>query len=178
MAMGGAQEYFGVIPDLAAVSKAMANGYPISAVVGKREIMQEAAKTRLSATFFINSFPMVAALATLHEIEKRDGIQYMWKLGEKLMQGLKEMIERMGVDAEVMGVPPLPMIKFTDKDEKIKEGLKVAFFSETTKRGVLFHPNHNWFLSLAHTEQDVSKTLEVSEESLKVAKKLLEVSKE
>jgi len=178
IALGGAQEYFGVIPDLTAVSKAMANGYPISAVVGKREIMQKAAKTRLSATFFVNSFPMVAALATIHEIEKRDGIQYMWTLGERLTQGLREIIERIGVDVEVMGVPPLPMIKFTDKNEKIRERLKVAFFSETTKRGVLLHPNHHWFLSLAHTEQDVSKTLEVSEESLKIAKKLLEVSKE
>lgn len=169
MAMGGAQEYFGVIPDLTAVSKAMANGYPISAVVGKREIMRVAAKTRLSATFFINSLSMVAALATIRELKKKNGIKYMWRLGERLMQGLKEVIERMGVEAEVIGVPPFPMIKFTDKNEKVKE----VFFSEVTQRGVLFHPNHNWFLSLAHTEQDVSETLEVSEESLKIAKKVI-----
>lgn len=84
MALGGAQEYFGVIPDLTAVSKAMANGYPISAVVGKREIMQAAAKTRFSATFFVNSFPMLAALTTIRELKKRNGIQCMWALGKKI----------------------------------------------------------------------------------------------
>ena len=176
IALGGAQEYFGVIPDLTAVSKAMANGYPISAVVGKREIMQVAAKTRLSATFFVNSFPMMAALATIHEIEKQNGIQYMWRLGKKLMQGLAEIIEEEGVEAQVIGVPPLPMIKFTDKDEKIREKLKVVLFSETTKRGVLLHPNHCWFLSLAHTEQDVNKTLEAFRESLKIAKKTIKLT--
>ncbi len=176
MAMGGAQEYFRVIPDLATISKAMANGYPISAVVGKREIMQVAAKTRLSATFFVNSFPMVAALVTIDELEKRDGIQYMWVLGRRLMQGLTEIIKEQSVEAQIIGVPPFPMIKFTDKDEKIREGLKAAFFSETTQRGVLFHPNHCWFLSLAHTEQDINKTLEISRESMKVSKKTIRLA--
>jgi len=176
MALGGAQEYFGVIPDLTAVSKAMANGYPISAVVGKREIMQVAAKTRLSATFFVNSFPMIAALTTIRELKKRNGTQYMWTVGKKLMQGLTEIMEEEGIEAQVIGVPPLPMIKFTDKDKKTRETLKVAFFSETTKRGVLLHPNHCWFLSLAHTEQDVNKTLRVSRESLKIAKKTIKVT--
>ena len=171
MAMGGAQEYFGVIPDLTTVSKAMANGYPISAVVGKREVMQEAAKTRLSATFFVNSFPMVAALATINELKKKNGIQYMWTSGKRLMQGLTEIVEEEGVEAEVIGVPPLPMLKFTDKNESMREKLKNAFYTETTKRGILFHPNHCWFLSLAHTGEDLDKTLDVSRESMKIAKK-------
>lgn len=85
-------------------------------------------------------------------------------------------MEEEGIEAQVIGVPPLPMIKFTDKDEKIRETLKVAFFSETTQRGVLFHPNHCWFLSLAHTEQDVDKTLRVSRESLKIAKKTVKLT--
>lgn len=173
MAMGGAQEYFGVIPDLTTISKAMANGYPISAVVGKREIMQVAAETRLSATFFVNSFPMVAALVTIRELKKRDGIRYMWEIGKKLMQGLKEIMEEESVETQILGVPPLPFIKFTDKDEKIREKLKVTFFSEAAQKGVLLHPNHCWFLSLAHTEQDLCKTLEVARESIKIAKKTI-----
>lgn len=171
MALGGAQEYFGVIPDLTAISKAMANGYPISAVVGKREIMQVASKTRLSATFFVNSFPMVAALATIRELKEKDGIQYMWTMGRSLVEGLSNIFHEESVEAEVIGVPPLPLIKFIDKDKRVREGLKTAFFSETTKRGILFHPNHNWFLSLAHTQEDVDKTLEVCKKSLKIAKR-------
>jgi len=170
MALGGAQEYFNVIPDLAAVSKAIANGYPISAVVGKKEIMQTATKTRISSTFLVNSFPMVAALATLQEIVDKNGIQYMWQLGNELMAGLKEIIDEQGVDAQVIGAPPLPMLKFTDRNIEKRDALKKAFYTETTKRGVLFHPNHCWFLSLGHTRADVHKTLDVSRESMKVAK--------
>jgi len=170
VAMGGAQEYFNVIPDLAAISKAIANGYPISAIVGKREIMEAAKKTRISATFLVNSFPMIAALVTLEELEEKRGIEYMWKLGSRLMSGLRKIIEEENVDAEVIGLPPLPMIRFRGLDANGNSVLKSAFYTETTKRGVLFHPNHCWFLSLGHTDEDVERTLEVSRESLRKAK--------
>jgi glutamate-1-semialdehyde-2,1-aminomutase len=171
MALGGAQEYFGVIPDLAAVSKAIANGYPISAVVGRREIMQVAAKTRLSSTFLVNSFPMFAAIETIRELQEKRGIEYMWSRGRRIMDGLTSMIDELGVDARVIGAPPLPLLRFTDRNENRRETLKRNFYLETTRRGVLFHPNHCWFLSLAHTDRDIDKTLEVSRESMKAAKK-------
>jgi glutamate-1-semialdehyde 2,1-aminomutase len=170
MAMGGAQEYFRVVPDLATVSKAIANGYPISAVVGKREVMKVASQTRLTSTYLVNSFPMTAALVTIRELKMKKGIQYMWRLGEKLVMGLTEALDEVGVDAQVIGAPPLPFVKFTEKNVKKREDLKRSFYIETTKRGVLFHPNHCWFLSMAHGEEDVAKTLEVSRESLKIAK--------
>jgi len=175
MALGGAQEYFGVTPDLAAVSKAIANGYPISAVVGRREIMQVAERTRLTSTFLVNSFPMFAALETIRELQEKRGIQYMWTRGKSLMKGLESIINESGVDARVIGAPPLPMLAFTDRNENRREALKKRFFVETTKRGVLFHPNHCWFLSIAHSEEDVDKTLDVSRASMKVAKKSLNV---
>jgi glutamate-1-semialdehyde 2,1-aminomutase len=171
MALGGAQEYFGVIPDLAAVSKAIANGYPISALVGRREIMQAAEKTRFSSTFLVNSFPMFAAIETLRELQEKKGIEYMWTRGKRLIDGLESIINELGVDARVIGVPPLPMLRFSDRDENLRNGLKKAFYVETTKRGVLFHPNHCWFLSLAHTDEDIDKTLEVARDSVKEAKK-------
>lgn len=173
IALGGAQEYFGVIPDIACVSKAMANGFPISAVVGKRSIMECAAKTRFSATFLVNSFPMVAAIETLRELKEKDGVAYMWRVGSKLVRGLQSVAEEQGVDVQVTGVPPIPMLKFTDKDERRREVLTRTFFAETTRNGVLFHPGHCWFLSLAHTDEDVEKSLDVCRESLKKAKKCL-----
>jgi glutamate-1-semialdehyde 2,1-aminomutase len=170
IALGGAQEYFNVIPDMACISKAMANGYPISAVVGKREVMMAAARTRFSATFFVNSFPMIAAIETIRELKEKDGVTQMWRVGHKLTQGLQAIADEQGVPAEIAGVPPMPMLKFTDKDEAKREAVKKAFFTEATARGVLFHPGHCWFLSLAHTESDVDKTLEVARESLKKAR--------
>jgi glutamate-1-semialdehyde 2,1-aminomutase len=171
MALGGAQEYFGVIPDLAAVSKAIANGYPISALVGRREIMKAAEKTRFSSTFLVNSFPMFAAIETLRELQEKKGIEYMWTRGKRLMDGLESIISELGIEARVVGVPPLPMLRFSDRNENLNKGLKKAFYVETTKRGVLFHPNHCWFLSLAHTDEDIDKTLEVARDSVKESKK-------
>ena len=170
IALGGAQEYFGVVPDMAAVSKAIANGYPISAVVGQREVMQVADKTRLSSTYLVNTFPMIAAIETIHELQEKNGVEHMWTQGKRLMEGLRSIIDEQGVDARVMGVPPLPLINFTDRDGQKREALKKRFFLETTARGVLFHPNHGWFLSLAHKEKDITKTLEVSWEGLRIAK--------
>jgi glutamate-1-semialdehyde aminotransferase len=77
------------------------------------------------------------------------------------------------VDAEVIGAPPLPMISFFEKDPKIREAVKMTFFTETAKRGVLLHPNHCWFLSMAHTDKDVAVTLEKCRESMKVARKTI-----
>lgn len=173
MALGGAQEHFGVVPDMAAVSKAIANGYPISAVVGKRDVMEKAADTRLSSTFLVNSFPMAAALETLHELEEKGGIDYMWGLGKRLMKGLDEIVKEEGVDAEVKGAPPLPYLSFIGKNDDKREALKKRFYTEAAQRGVLFHPNHCWFLSMGHTPGDVEKTLEVSRDSLKQAKKTI-----
>ena len=167
MALGGAQEYFNVVPDMATVSKAIANGYPISAVVGRREIMQVAETTRLSSTFLVNTFPMAAAIETIAVLQEEKGVATMWSMGKRLMDGLKKIIDEMGVDVRVIGVPPLPYILF--KNEKLKK----QFYIETTKRGVLLHPNHCWFLSLGHTEEDLEKTLDVSRESLKASKKAL-----
>jgi len=170
VALGGAQEYFGVIPDLTTISKAMANGYPIASVVGKKEIMETASRTRFSATFMVNAFPMYAALATIQELQEKDGIRYMWEMGTKLMHGLQKIMNEEGVEAEAYGMPPIPMFRFTEKNEEKREQLKTVFYTELVKRGILFHPGHHWFLSLAHTDKDLEKSLEASRESIKIAK--------
>jgi len=168
--LGGAQEYLNVIPDMAVFSKAMGNGYPIATVVGSRKVMETAANTRLSATFFGNAFHMVAALSTIKELQEKNAIDHMWRLGKKLVSGFKEIINEIGINAVMDGIPPLPMIKFTDKNADRNEEVKRRFFTEAVKRGVLFHPRMHWFLSLAITEEDVYKTLEVVRESMKIAK--------
>ena len=71
-----------------------------------------------------------------------------------------------------MGFPPLPMLKFNVTSLETQNKIKETFFAETTKRGILLHPNHHWFLSLAHTDTDVDRTLEAVSESIKIAKKL------
>jgi len=170
VALGGAQEYFKVTPDVACVSKAMANGYPISAVVGRRSVMEAAAKTRFSATFFVNAFPMIAALETIREIREKNAVAHMWRIGKRLMDGLTAIGSEAGVPLEMVGLPPIPMLRFTEPDEERRNLLRTAFYTETTRRGVLFHPGHCWFLSLAHTDRDVDTTLSVARDSMRAAK--------
>jgi glutamate-1-semialdehyde 2,1-aminomutase len=170
VALGGAQEYFKVTPDMACVSKAMANGFPISAVVGRRAVMEAAGRTRFSATFFVNSFPMAAALETIRTLKRTDAVAHMWRIGRRLMDGLSRLGAEMDVPLQMTGLPPIPMLRFTDPDEGRREAIRTAFFTETTRRGILFHPGHCWFLSTAHTDRDVDTTLEVARESLRRAR--------
>ena len=77
------------------------------------------------------------------------------------------------IEAEVVGLPPMPFLVFTDANPAIRETARHVFYSETTRRGLLFHPNHHWFVSHAHTEQDLAHTLEISEAAFRLVKKKL-----
>ncbi|MCL4377091.1 MAG: aspartate aminotransferase family protein [Actinobacteria bacterium] len=177
VALGGSQEYFNVIPDMACFSKAMGNGYPISAVVGKKEIMLPSQKTRISATFFPNTFPMVAALATIKEIEDRKGIEFMWKQGKKIANGLEKLINDFNIEAKMIGLPVIPMLKFTYNNPDLNNKCKEIFFGEMIERGIFLHPSHHWFLSLAHTDEDVDDTLNAAEFSFSKLKKSINIKK-
>jgi len=186
--LGGAQKYYSVTPDMTTLSKGIANGYPISALVGKKEIMMAAEKTTISATYFPSSLGIAAALATIQELEDTNAIDHMWEIGKQLSDGLKDLIENKKVKAEVIGAPVMPFLIFGKKEdyekvwyEKIYEGgdpgteedkrLMNAFYNETIQRGIFFHPRHHWFSCLSHTDEDIKKTLEIAEQSLDVAKK-------
>ena len=188
MGLGGAQKYYGVTPDMTTLSKGIANGYPISVVVGKEEIMMAAEKTTISATYFPSTLGIAASLATIQELEDINAIDHLWKIGKQLSEGLKDLIKSKKVRAEVMGAPVMPFLIFGKKEnyekvwyEKIYETgdpgteedkrLMKAFYSETIKRGIFFHPRHHWFSCLSHTDEDVKKTLQVAEQALDTAKK-------
>ena len=173
VSMGGAEQYYNVFPDMACFSKAMANGYPISAVVGKKDIMLPSQQTKISATFFPNTFPMVAALVTIKEIELRNGIEFMWKQGKKIVNGFEKLINDYGIEAKMIGMPVIPMLKFTYKSDETNNKCKEIFFGEMIERGIFLHPNHHWFLSLAHTDEDVDDTINAAEFSFTKLKKAL-----
>lgn len=173
VALGGALEYFNVTPDMACFSKAMANGYPISVVMGKKDIMLPSQKTRISATFFPNTFPMVAALATIKEIQDRNGIEYMWKQGTRLVKGFETMINDSGIEAKMIGLPVVPMLKFNYDDPDKNEMAKNVFFTDVIEKGIFLHPSHHWFLSLAHTDKDVDDTLSAAGEGFKKLRKVI-----
>lgn len=173
VAMGGAQEYFNVLPDIACFSKAIANGYPVSVVAGKKDVMLKSAGTRFSATFFPNTFPMIAALATIREIQENNGIEFMWKQGRKIWDGFNSLINDLNIEAKIYGLPVIPMLRFIYKDEGLNLKCKEYFFSEMIQKGILLHPNHHWFLSLAHTDKDVDDTLNAAESCFSKLKNII-----
>lgn len=170
MHMGGSLERFGVRPDLICFSKALGNGHPISACVGKEGLRDSASQVFFTGSFFTSSVPMAAALATLDEMEAINAIDVMYQRGEMLKDGLLDQADAHGQEVTYSGPETIPFMTFKGSDgmEKSK-----VFCEECYKRGVFFHPFHNWFISSALTEEDIKKTHEVTEAAFKRVKEEL-----
>jgi glutamate-1-semialdehyde 2,1-aminomutase/spore coat polysaccharide biosynthesis protein SpsF len=164
--LGGAQEYFGVQPDLAAFGKAVANGMPLSVVAGRRDLMKEFEEIFFSITHGGEALSLAAALATLRVLERDDVIPSLWRRGESLVSGLRSLVERHGLDGRVvcLGYAPRTAVLFRDADGRDSLELKSLFQQECIKRGVLFTGSQ--FISAAHTDDDVTRTLDVYDEAL------------
>jgi len=168
---GSFQEHVGIRPDLTTLSKALGNGWPIAAVIGKREVMRAAAGLHLSATYHGETAGMAAAMATLNFVDAHPVANHVWALGQRLIAGLNEAAARHGIPALAFGepLPPMPFLKFIAPDPALNERLKVRFYREVLARGVLLHPRHLWFVSYAHTEADVDYTLSVADAAFELA---------
>lgn len=173
LALGGAQEYYGVTPDLATFSKALSNGYALSVLAGRKELMANLAQTYVSSTFFTNSLAMAAALACVQKLRRERVIAHLWRIGQVLMDGLDRLANDLGIEAHSIGVAPMPFLAFQYAEAEVRAAAKYVFYSEATRRGVLLHPNHHWFVCAAHSEADVAHTLEVAEEGFRAVKEAL-----
>jgi len=160
VALGGAGERYGIVPDLAVFGKAMANGYPISALTGKKEIMMVMEKdVFISSTFFPNSLEMAAALKCM-EILKRDNvIENIWDKGEMFLTALSAIRGRYNAPVTVSGIPPMPFITFDKVDDLYKLRRK-EFYTQTIRRGLFIQPYHHWYICYRHTEEDLKYALQ------------------
>lgn len=161
-ALGGYQAHCGITPDMSTFGKALGNGYDIAMVVGKRDILETVGDVWIAATFHGQLLGTTAALATIQEMKAIDGIGLIWKQGRKLMDGLDEIARRHGVDARMMGQPPMPRLQFADGLDELRD----AFYEGTADRGIYFDPGHTWFVSPGHTDEIVDYTLRASDEAM------------
>ena len=172
-ALGGAQEYFGVIPDLTVLGKGLSNGMPLSAVVGRRDIFEDV-KDRIfmSTTFGGEMLSLAAAQANLLEFREKPVVERLWSMGKRLKDGTNEIVERLGVNLSCIGYPPRLLIVSPREDGTEDILLKSLFLQETVKRGVLMA----WHVVLmyTHTDEDIKRTLEVFEDAMKVCKKAVD----
>ena len=175
--LGGAQERYGVTPDLGTFGKAMANGYPLSCVAGKAEIMSVCEKkVFVSSTFFPNSLEMVAALKTMEILVREDVPNSIWERGTKFLAELGEIVRKSGVPATVSGIPPMPFITFDQgkneapgtPGEKTYKARREYFYTQTIRRGLFIQPYHHWYIAHRHTDADLRKALDTIAESLEL----------
>ncbi|MDO8431244.1 MAG: aminotransferase class III-fold pyridoxal phosphate-dependent enzyme [Candidatus Binatus sp.] len=166
--MGGSGELFGVRPDLSTYCKAIANGYPLSACLGRDSLKQAAQEVFFTGSYFTSAEPMAASLATLKELQASNGIERMRTIGEMLRAGLLEQARGAGLEVVYSGPPSLPYMTFK-ADAGHFDRAKV-FCGECSRNGVYFAPRHNWFISAAHTERDIEQTLNVTERAFKVVR--------
>ncbi|HYA34718.1 MAG TPA: hypothetical protein VEF03_03815, partial [Candidatus Binataceae bacterium] len=122
-----------------------------------------------TGSYFTSAVPMAAALATLDELEATGGIERMRVMGEMLRDGMVSQAGSHGFEVTYSGPPALPSMSF--KADGAGYDRNKLFCGEAAKRGVYLHPRHNWFLSTAHTEEDIRRTLEVTDEAFGVVRK-------
>jgi len=166
--LGGAQEYFNVIPDLGTFGKAMANGMPISALVGKQEIMNVFNESFLSFTFGGEVLSLAAAIATIKELKAKKVIPFLWAKGKKLQEGYNELAKEHDLEkhTQCAGYPPSTLVKFFGKTPDESLLMKSLVQQELLKRGILWAAYHA--ISYSHKDAEINKTLEAFDDALKV----------
>ena len=162
--MAGSPNYFGYTPDLSCYCKAIANGYPIAAVVGKNALQGAAAGVFQTGSFWFSAGPMAAALACLKELQRIDGPARILQTGEKLWQGMVDIAADAGHELKVTGVASMPYLR-TEHEAGIS--FHQALCGECTQRGLFLTSHHNLFVSVAHSEADITRSWEIFSDAIK-----------
>lgn len=161
--LGGSWETVGVRPDLAAWSKAIANGHPLSAVTGNDRFRAAATSVFVTGSFWCAGGAMAAAIATIRKLHASDAVAHLERVGQRLRDGLAAQAARHGIGLRQTGPVQMPMVLFDDDADLAKGGL---FTSVALNHGVYLHPWHNMFLSLAHTDADIDRALAATEPAM------------
>ena len=147
----GSNVSFNFEPDMICFGKAIANGHPLAALVGKEALREAAESVYFTGTQFFSGPPMAAALATLEELEKVDAPSVLIKYGEKLNQRLEGVASEKGFNLIASGMPSMPYYRL----EGVSFETHIKWIDECVKRGVYMLAYHNHFVSLAHSEEDI-----------------------
>jgi glutamate-1-semialdehyde 2,1-aminomutase len=161
---GGAQEYFGVTPDLATFGKGVANGYPVSVVAGRAEIMRWMEEVFFSFTFGGETLSLAASLATMNKLQREPVTAIMAQTGQSLLNGLNSLIAKHGAGEifSASGHPSWSFFVIKDTSQYSQWETKTLFLQEMFARGILTIGTNN--ISYAHTADDIAKILQAYDE--------------
>ncbi|MGL4630188.1 MAG: aspartate aminotransferase family protein [Leadbetterella sp.] len=179
--LGGAQTYFGITPDLSIFAKALASGYPISAIVGKKEWMNLIVESKVihAGTMNASNSPIAAAIGTIEVLEQPNTYENIYRLGKSLMAGIQEIANNSGQNLLVQGLGPMFHTGFTDLN-KVQNFREVQTYDKA-KLGKFIAGMHNlgvriigrglWYISVVHTDEDVAIALQKTEDVIKTLDK-------
>lgn len=162
--LGGAQELFGVTPDLATFGKGIANGYPLSAVAGRADVMRLMEEVFFSFTYGGETLSLAAALATLKKMKDKNVIEHIRGRGERALEGIRALITKHDVAAifSISGDPVWSFLHIAGTSENDEWEVKTLFLQELFNRGILSLGTHN--ISYAHSETDIDQLLSAYDE--------------
>jgi glutamate-1-semialdehyde 2,1-aminomutase len=180
LAYGGAQEYYGVVPDLCTLGKVIGGGFPLAAIAGREEIMAHFDKAKVGDENFLvqigtlsgNPVAAAAGLATMAILKRPGAYERIHATGRELMGALGDLLKRAGIAAQVTGEPPLFDVVFTD--ETIRDyrstltgdaDLMRRFNALLRERGIL-KGESKYYISLAHTDQDIKDTIGIWKDAI------------
>ncbi|MBT3993445.1 MAG: aminotransferase class III-fold pyridoxal phosphate-dependent enzyme, partial [Gammaproteobacteria bacterium] len=154
---GGAQELFGVVPDLATFGKGIANGFAVSAIAGRKDIMKLMEDIFFSSTFGGETLSLAASLATMNKLQREPIIATMTKQGEKIITFLRDVITKFGATniLSVSGHPVWSFLLIKDAEPYTQWQIKTLFMQEMLARGILTLGTHN--MSYSHSDHDLDK---------------------
>jgi len=176
--LGGAQGLLGVTPDLAVFAKAMANGFPLSCVGGRRDLMALIASGGVvhAGTFNGNPVGVAAALATIEELARDGGAAYgrLTSIGRRLMDGIRDAAAAKGVSVLLQGPGPVFYMWFTDlpsirgytSSARVDRAPYAKFAAALLSQGIRVIPGGRWYVSCSHTDDDVDRTLAAVDRAL------------
>ena len=168
LAPGGAQEYYGVTPDLAAFAKGIANGMPLGAVCGRREVMELAKDLLISVTYGGECLSLAAVVACLKLYREEPVYEHLWRQGEKLMEGFRALGKKHEVPFWCIGLAPMSCPGFHYEDPEVSADVWTLFLQETAKRGVLIRRGGLLFVTYSHDDGAVAQTLAAVDEALEI----------
>jgi len=178
--LGGGQKYYGVTPDLSTFGKAIANGFSVSALAGKREFMERGGlrhdKERvflLSTTHGAETHGLAAAIATMGVYRREPVIEHLWKIGERLALGFTEATREAGLEdyVHVIGKPCNLAFATKGPDGEPSQSYRSLFLQETIARGVLIP---SLVVSYSHTDDDIDRTVEAVRGALQVYRQAMD----
>jgi len=161
--LGSSWEPIGVMADLSAWSKAIANGYPLAAVLGSGAFRDAAASIFVTGSFWFSAVAMAAAAATVGALREENAIEAMAARGTELREGIIAQAAARDLDIRYTGPAPMPYLSFAgDRNHELAS----VFAAAAVRAGVYLHPRHNWFVSAAMTEADLATALAATDAGL------------